>query len=117
MKNLILVLATTTFLFVAAPLRTISAPKTTEKENKTTAISPEAYAEVDAMIVRLNEIKAMDFSTLNSSERKELRKEVRSIEKELKSFNDQTYVEAHHGGIYMSIGAAVLIALLLIILL
>ena len=57
---------------------------------------------------RLEEIKALDKSTLTRSEKKALRGEVREIKKELATMA---------GGVYLSIGAIVLIALLLILLL
>lgn len=55
---------------------------------------------------RLTEIKNIDKSNLTSSEKKELRKEVKSLKK-----------QARNGGIYISIGGAILIVLLLILLL
>jgi hypothetical protein len=55
---------------------------------------------------RLTEIKAMDKSALNHKEKSTLRKEVRSIEKNL---ND------NYGGVYISVGALIIIILLLII--
>jgi methionine-rich copper-binding protein CopC len=63
---------------------------------------------VEAMVVRLNEIKDMDKSTLNSSEKKELRKEVKSIKASLKEKSS---------GVYLSVGAVIIIVLLLILLL
>jgi len=57
---------------------------------------------------RLVEIKDMDKSTMTRSEKKELRKEVKAIKEELAVLND---------GIYLSVGAVVLIIILLIILL
>lgn len=57
---------------------------------------------------RLAEIKAMHKENLSRSEKKELRKEVREIKKELAAIS---------GGVYLSIGAIILIALLLILLL
>jgi len=60
------------------------------------------------MLNRLDEIKAMDKSSLNSSEKKELRKEVREIKKELRSSGN---------GVYFSVGAIIIIILLLILLL
>lgn len=66
--------------------------------------SPEARA----LLARLDEIKAMDKSKLNSSEKKQLRKEVRSIKKNLNE---------NHGGVYLSVGAIIIIVLLLILLL
>jgi hypothetical protein len=68
----------------------------------------EVPAEVQAMYDRLDEIKAMDKSEMSSSEKKALRKEVRSIKSELKATGN---------GIYLSIGAIIIIILLLILLL
>ena len=72
--------------------------------------------ETNTADVRLNEIKAMDNSSLGSSERKELRKEIRSIRSEGKGMDEANYVEGGHGGVYISVGAAILIVLLLLIL-
>ncbi|RDI54928.1 hypothetical protein [Flavobacterium glaciei] len=68
----------------------------------------EVPAEVKVLLNRLDEIKAMDKSSLNSSEKKELRKEVRSIKAELKSTGN---------GVYLSVGAIIIVILLLILLL
>ena len=62
-------------------------------------------AKNSALVARLYEIKAMDKTNLSSSERKELRKEVRSIRHDLGP------------GVYISVGALVLIIILLVILL
>jgi hypothetical protein len=64
-----------------------------------------AYA--SELSTRLSEINEMDKSAMTSSEKNELRKEVREIKKEQKN----------SGGIYISVGAAILIVLLLILLL
>ena len=81
----------------------------TATEKEPTAIpAKEVPAEVKIMLNRLEEIKAMDKSTLKSSEKKELRKEVRTINAELKSTGN---------GIYLSVGAIIIIILLLILLL
>jgi len=50
----------------------------------------------------------MDKSNLSGAEKKELRKEVKSLKKEVRSSGR---------GIYLSVGAAIIIVLLLIILL
>lgn len=57
---------------------------------------------------RLEEIKAIDKKELSREERKALRHEVKEIKKELAAIS---------GGVYLSIGAILLIALLLILLL
>lgn len=73
-----------------------------------TANTKEVPAEVKIQLNRLEEIKAMDKSNLNSSEKKELRKEVRTIKASLRASNN---------GVYLSVGAIIIIILLLIILL
>lgn len=117
MKNLIFVFVATCGLFLITPLQSISGTKNTQDVDLTTTVSLVKSTDAERLISRLNEINAMDISALNSSERKELRKEVRSIQKELKTYSEQPYVEARHGGIYISVGAAIIIGLLLILLL
>jgi hypothetical protein len=72
------------------------------------ASNPAASAEANVILARLDEINAMDKSKLNSSEKKQLRKEVRSI---------KTQLRENHGGVYLSVGAIIIIVLLLILLL
>lgn len=67
-----------------------------------------ASKEASVLIARLDEINAMDKTALNSAEKQVLRKEVRSIKSQLSETG---------GGVYLSVGAILLIALLLIILL
>lgn len=57
---------------------------------------------------RLETIKKMDRSTLTRDERKNLRKEVKDIRKEAK---------AASGGVYLSVGAILLVILVLILIL
>lgn len=68
----------------------------------------EMPAEVKIMLNRLEEIKAMDKSSMKSSEKKALRKEVRAIKSQLRSSGN---------GVYLSVGAIIIIILLLILLL
>ena len=60
------------------------------------------------LVARLKEIRDMDKSTLTSSEKKALRKEVREMKKEVKK---------NQNGVYLSVGAIIIIVLLLILLL
>ncbi len=85
-------------------------PTLTFANETTKAIGPktEVPAEVQVMLDRLEEIKEMDKSNLTRAEKKELRKEVRSIKKELRSTGN---------GVYLSVGAIIIIILLLILLL
>lgn len=68
----------------------------------------EIPAEVKILLNRLEEIKKIDKSKLNHSKKKALRKEVRAINSNLRSTGN---------GVYLSIGAIIIIVLLLIILL
>lgn len=72
------------------------------------ATKPVATTEVNLLVSRLYEIKEMDTSTLSFSEKRALRSEVRSIEKEM---------NRRGGGLYISVGGAILIILIIIILL
>lgn len=67
----------------------------------------EIPAEIQVMLNRLEEIKDMDKSNLERSDRKELRAEVRTIKKK---------VRASGNGIWISSGAIIIILLLIIIL-
>jgi len=73
--------------------------------------------EANTAVVRLDEIKPMDKAALASFERIELRKEIRSIRREGKGMDEANYVEGGHGGVYISVGAAILIVLLILLLL
>ena len=57
---------------------------------------------------RLEEIKETDKTEMSSSEKKVIRKEVKSIKKQLKEMNR---------GVYLSVGAIIIIILLLILIL
>lgn len=77
--------------------------KVTVKEAK--AVAAESS---NPLLTRLAEIRDMDFSALNSSERKALRKELRSIKNDLSAIG---------GGVYVSAGVLILIIILIILLL
>jgi hypothetical protein len=106
MKKLTLLFLTATLLFSFAPLQMKAAIKTT---NATTIkAKPNATDEAKVLIDRLNQIKTTDKSNMTAGEKKELRQEVRSLKSELKGIG---------GGVYLSVGAILIIALLLILLL
>ena len=65
-------------------------------------------AHAESLINRLNEIKDMDKSDMSRSEKRELRKEVKAIKADLKSSGN---------GIYLSVGAIIIVILLLILIL
>jgi len=68
-------------------------------------------AEVNDLVQRVNEIKAMDFSNLNPSERTNIRKELIAISHRLQ---DRYY---HHHGVYISLGGVLIVLLILILIL
>jgi hypothetical protein len=96
----VLLLVTITPVPSQAEKDPISVSPTTEKESM----------EFKALKERLNEIKAMDRSTMTRAEKKEIRKELRALKKE---------AMIHHSGgggvVYISGGLLVLILVLLII--
>ncbi len=91
-------------LIMAVILSVTFIPKSEAALSETTTESA-LTSKNSASVARLYEIKAMDKSNLSSVERKDLRKEVRSIRKDLGP------------GIYISAGALIIIIILLIILL
>ena len=101
---------TSYLMIMILTLSTLSTQKMVAKENPiaVTNSPKEVPADVKVMLNRLDEIKAMDKSQLNASEKKALRKEVRAIHSTLRSTNN---------GVYLSVGAIIIIILLLILLL
>lgn len=106
MKKLTLCIAAAMLLFTLIPTQ-LKADNDKKEAAKATTEIVDASAAV-AIEARLEEIKEMDKSALTTVERRELRKEVRSLKADLKTLG---------GGLYISVGAAILIVLLLILLL
>ena len=86
-------------LTIASPVMAFTNPATTAETTE---------SRVQHLQNRLEEIKSLDTRTLSRVEKKTLRREVRAIKKELAAIS---------GGVYLSVGAIILIALLLILLL
>lgn len=126
MKKSILSLITLAFLLMI----TSSNLKADEEVDKTAVIKAdneavtEAKAEINEMVDRVMEINEMDMDALTKAERKELKKEVRTIKKELKAFSksDNPAISeaaakgADGAGLYIS-GSALIIILILLLLL
>jgi len=76
----------------------------------TTVVDPKPAesAEAKTLLLRLDEIKAMDKSKMNASEKKELRKEVKEIKANLRAIGT---------GVYLSGAAIIIIVILLVVLL
>jgi hypothetical protein len=99
LKNLVPVLLMT----IGMTINGYSASSGSEKTS-TSTMTP---AQAEAMMKRLEEIKAMEPDNLTRSERKAVRKEVKGIKKAMASYN----------GVYLSVGAIIIIVLLLILIL
>ena len=106
MKKLAVCTIAALMLFAFSPIQLNAATETTPIAT-TSAVAIQT-TESKELIQRLEEIKDTNKSDLNFSQKKELRKEVRTIKSELKQRGD---------GIYISVGAAIIIILLLVILL
>lgn len=71
-------------------------------------MTAEQVQKAEVMMNRLEEIKAMDKSDMTRTEKKALRKEVKTIKMAMADLS---------GGVYLSVGAIIIIVLLLILLL
>jgi hypothetical protein len=106
MKKIVFCVMATIMSLTFIPLQSSAA--TSEPTSSLVAPKPEPPPEVKALELRLNEINAMDKSNMRSSEKRELRKEVKSINHKLREVS---------GGVYVSVGVIILVVVLLIILL
>jgi len=110
MKKRIYQLAFVLLLSVTALNSQANATANDFDKDKIAAMSKEEkLARVKAIEIRLNEIKAMDKSTLTRTEKKELRHELRDMRKEARVLEGR--------GVYLSVGAIIIIILLLILIL
>ena len=99
-----------TFLFMLNA-GTVNASIIADKPSKerTNELTKEQKARIDALKRRVEEIKDLDRSKLSKGERKDIRKELKEMNKEAKAIQGK--------GVYLSIGAIIIIILLLILLL
>lgn len=109
MKKFALCVMATLLSLTFIPLSLSAAPRTAPSSTaNTNPVSPADAAKANELLLRLNEIKTSDKSELTASEKKDMRKEVRSINSELKAIS---------GGVYISAGVLLIILILLIVLL
>ncbi|MGN6292228.1 MAG: hypothetical protein ACTHMV_05730 [Chitinophagaceae bacterium] len=109
MKTKISIILTSLLLIVsiANSYATTIDDKRPLKERIAAMTEEEKKARAEEIRNRVEEIKAMDKSTLSRAEKKALKKELRQMNKEAKEIK----------GIYLSFGAIIIIILLLILLL
>jgi hypothetical protein len=93
---------------LSAPNAKASVPFTTLANNMISEEEPSAHAQ--ALLIRLFEIKNMDKTTLTNSDKKALRKELRGMKKEMKASSGLD------SKVYISVGAIIIIILLIILL-
>jgi|GEM_PF-1047859 len=95
--------------------------KNETKQFKADINSVDTKGVANEQFARLVEISEMDLSNLSRSEKSELRAEVRAIKTEMDEQSTKNANEATNfvggGGIYISVGGAILILILLILLL
>jgi len=116
MRKIVLVIMAAFIIIIYFP--NLVKGETEQASAAVVATSLVATVDVRILTGRVEAIKAMDFSALNASERKELRKERRTIKTDLKKRNTQDEYASHgNGGIYLSVGVIILIVLLLIVVL
>jgi hypothetical protein len=108
MKKIIFCLAVMVLSLTVLPLQSFGST-TEETSSKSVTKPPERTesAEAKALAGRIDEIKAMDMSNMKSAEKKDLRKEVRSMKREYKAVS---------GGVYISAGLLIVILIILIVL-
>jgi hypothetical protein len=105
MKKLIFSLIVSGLLLSLYPVQSNAA--SIDPPSSVIIVNTESSAEVKTLLLRLDEINSMDKSDLKSPEKKDLRKEVRSIKQQLKETN---------GGVYLSGGAIIIILIVLLVL-
>ena len=110
MKNKFLLVALTVLFGITSLNVQASGLSKKELQEKAAAMTDEQkQARVEEMKQRVQEIKAMDKTQLTSIERKELRQELRNMNKEARAIGN--------GGIYISLAGILIIILVLILIL
>lgn len=96
------------FMFLLLSVSIIPTSAYAEASHTNSRNNPkEIPAEAKILIDRLKEIRKMDKSEMTRAEKKELRKEVKTI---------KTTLSTTYNGVYLSVGAVIIIILLLILL-
>ncbi|OCX52194.1 hypothetical protein BEL04_11950 [Mucilaginibacter sp. PPCGB 2223] len=117
MKTKMYLLATALLFLFAINTSKAATPITTytpyTKEYIATMTAEERQARIEEIKDRVNEIRAMDKSSLTRAEKKELKVELKEMRHEANAIS----AAGGGGGIYLSVGAIIIIILLLILIL
>ncbi len=108
MKKLTICLMSFSLLLLAVPVQ-LNAATLDINPVAADSITIAETAVVNTLTARLDELSLIDKASLRPAERREMRREVRSINKQLNAINN--------GGVYISVGTLLLIIILLVILL
>lgn len=99
---LVVLFASTQFL-MASPINEVNSNDSKKNKTELTEAQKEKLAEIQA---RVDEIKGMDFREMSKEERKDIRNELKEMKEEAKRAG---------GGVYISVGAIIIILLILIL--
>jgi hypothetical protein len=108
MKKILLCVVATCLSLALFPVLANAASDNVPSVVGTKPAEPADSVEAKTLVLRIDEINKMDKTNMKSSEKKALRKEVKSINNTLRDSG---------GYVYLSAGAVILIVILLIILL
>ena len=106
MKKIIFCLMAVILSLTLLPVKSFGS--TTEEPSSLPVTKPVESSEVKTLELRLNELNSMDKSNMKSAEKKNMRKEVRTIKRELRTIS---------GGVYISAGLLIVILIVLIVIL
>lgn len=104
-KKILRIVTVTMFITIAIPTYSATTINGSPKRANT---SKNEEPRAQQLLLRLENIRDMNKSELTNSEKRNLRKEVKGIKKEMKVLS---------GGVYLSVGAIIIVILLLILLL
>ena len=107
MKKIAIIFIKISLMLLFIPFQLNAQIATVATETSNSSAESKAATEANVLLTRLNEIKEMDKSNLTSSDKKELRKEVKAL---------RTNLKEKSSGVYLSVGAIIIILLLILLL-
>lgn len=126
MKKTIFGLMAFLLLFLTVPMQSNAneTARTKAVEEMSEVAIAEAKADINKLSIRLEAINQMDAEILSKTEKRELKKEVRTIKNELNAYSksnseavaEAAAIAANNNGLYISGGALIIIILLIILL-